>query len=381
MQGLPHPTAGGADLRDHVAGQQKLFHPVQYLHHCGFHLRLRHRGAGLHVHPAGRSARYFVRFGHRAFGLYLYDDAAGGNELPAGAARGHRGRPRQLLPDPDAGREREVCEEVLIDIDLLCADKEMAFEYINAVSDAGLEILDITLNNYSICKEAVLLEQSLSENIILLDISDSHTYMSLLSKGKLVSTEVIYEGLGSIISEIRKTINIPLNDLTRLTVYNVNYESENPDDAVYAWKDEKNVSHSINIKELNDCANKPLKAYIERIMQMCTPILEKGKTKFIMTGQGSKMDALAKCLREASKAEVKQYYPDTIGIRDAQMCSVYGSFFAYKEKASLNNLNVSCVDIAEYDSTVDQKKIDVEGETITMKIKKLFEQYRDREEK
>ena len=163
--------------------------------------------------------------------------------------------------------------------------------------------------------------------------------------------------------------------------YNVNYESENPDDAVYAWKDEKNVSHSINIKELNDCANKPLKAYIERIMQMCTPILEKGKTKFIMTGQGSKMDALAKCLREASKAEVKQYYPDTIGIRDAQMCSVYGSFFAYKEKASLNNLNVSCVDIAEYDSTVDQKKIDVEGETITMKIKKLFEQYRDREEK
>ncbi len=277
--------------------------------------------------------------------------------------------------------EREVCEEVLIDIDLLCADKEMAFEYINAVSDAGLEILDITLNNYSICKEAVLLEQSLSENIILLDISDSHTYMSLLSKGKLVSTEVIYEGLGSIISEIRKTINIPLNDLTRLTVYNVNYESENPDDAVYAWKDEKNISHSINIKELNDCANKPLKAYIERIMQMCTPILEKGKTKFIMTGQGSKMDALAKCLREASKAEVKQYYPDTIGIRDAQMCSVYGSFFAYKEKASLNNLNVSCVDIAEYDSTVDQKKIDVEGETITMKIKKLFEQYRDREEK
>ena len=82
--------------------------------------------------------------------------------------------------------------------------------------------------------------------------------MSLLSKGKLVSTEVIYEGLGSIISEIRKTINIPLNDLTRLTVYNVNYESENPDDAVYAWKDEKNVSHSINIKELNDCANKPI---------------------------------------------------------------------------------------------------------------------------
>ena len=121
--------------------------------------------------------------------------------------------------------EREVCEEVLIDIDLLCADKDITYEYINALSDAGIEVLDITLNNYSICKEAVLLEQSLSENIILLDINVNHTYMSLLSKGKLVSTEVIYEGLGKIIDTVRENINIPLNDLSRLVVYNVDYES------------------------------------------------------------------------------------------------------------------------------------------------------------
>ena len=247
--------------------------------------------------------------------------------------------------------EREVCEEVLIDIDLLCADKDITYEYINALSDAGIEVLDITLNNYSICKEAVLLEQSLSENIILLDINVNHTYMSLLSKGKLVSTEVIYEGLGKIIDTVRENIN------------------------------EKNESFSVSIRDLNENTLKPLNAYIDRILQMCKPILEGGKTIFFLVGQGSKMDALAKMLQAKANVNVKQYYPDTIGIRDAQMCSVYGSFFVYKEKALLNNLNVSCVDIAEYDSTVDQKKIDVEGETITMKIKKLFEQYRDKEEK
>ena len=277
--------------------------------------------------------------------------------------------------------EREVCEEVLIDIDLLCADKDITYEYINALSDAGIEVLDITLNNYSICKEAVLLEQSLSENIILLDINVNHTYMSLLSKGKLVSTEVIYEGLGKIIDTVRENINIPLNDLSRLVVYNVDYESASKDDAVYAWKNEKNESFSVSIRDLNENTLKPLNAYIDRILQMCKPILEGGKTIFFLVGQGSKMDALAKMLQAKANVNVKQYYPDTIGIRDAQMCSVYGSFFVYKEKALLNNLNVSCVDIAEYDSTVDQKKIDVEGETITMKIKKLFEQYRDKEEK
>ena len=277
--------------------------------------------------------------------------------------------------------EREVCEEVLIDIDLLCADKDITYEYINALSDAGIEVLDITLNNYSICKEAVLLEQSLSENIILLDINVNHTYMSLLSKGKLVSTEVIYEGLGKIIDTVRENINIPLNDLSRLVVYNVDYESASKDDAVYAWKNEKNESFSVSIRDLNENTLKPLNAYIDRILQMCKPILEGGKTIFFLVGQGSKMDALAKMLQAKANVNVKQYYPDTIGIRDAQMCSVYGSFFVYKEKALLNNLNVSCVDIAEYDSTVDQKKIYVEGETITMKIKKLFEQYRDKEEK
>lgn len=277
--------------------------------------------------------------------------------------------------------EKEVCEEVLIDIDLLCADKETTYGYINALYDAGLEILDITLNNYSICKEAVLLEQSLSENIILLDIGINHTYMSLLSKGKLTSTEVIYEGIGKIIDQVKQNINIPVNDLSRLVVYNVNYESENVNDAVYAWKNEKNESFSVSIKDLNSNASKPLNDYVDRILQMCKPILEGGKTIFFLVGQGSKMDALAKLLQSKAQVSVKQYYPDTIGIRDAQMCSIYGSFFVYKEKVLLNNLNVSCVDIAEYDSTVDQKKIDVEGESITMKIKKLFEQYRDREEK
>lgn len=277
--------------------------------------------------------------------------------------------------------EKEVCEEALIDIDLLCADKETTYGYINALYDAGLEILDITLNNYSICKEAVLLEQSLSENIILLDIGINHTYMSLLSKGKLTSTEVIYEGIGKIIDQVKQNVNIPVNDLSRLVVYNVNYESENINDAVYAWKNEKNESFSVSIKDLNSNASKPLNDYVDRILQMCKPILEGGKTIFFLVGQGSKMDALAKLLQSKAQVSVKQYYPDTIGIRDAQMCSIYGSFFVYKEKALLNNLNVSCVDIAEYDSTVDQKKIDVEGESITMKIKKLFEQYRDREEK
>ena len=112
---------------------------------------------------------------------------------------------------------------------------------------------------------------------------------------------------------------------------------------------------------------------------MCKPIIDSGSTSFYVTGEGSKMSELVVMLKKESGCETKAYYPDTIGVRDSSLCAIYGSFFVYKEKAMLNDLNVSCLDIAEYDQTVDQKKVDVEGESITTKIKKMFEQYRDEE--
>ena len=104
--------------------------------------------------------------------------------------------------------------------------------------------------------------------------------------------------------------------------------------------------------------------------------IDSGLTSFIVVGEGAKMKILNDELAKYSKCFVKEYYPEAIGIRDSSFCSVYGALFVYKEKAYLNSINVSCVDIAEYDSVVDLKKEDTEGESITNKIKKLFDTYR-----
>ena len=277
--------------------------------------------------------------------------------------------------------EKEVCEEVLIDIDLLCADKDMCYDYVRLLASSGLEVLDITLNNYSICKEAVLLEQSLNENIILLDICNEHTFLTLLSKGKLLSTEVIFEGLSKINDAVYNEYHLPKESISRLVKYNVNFDSIYPDDAVFAWNDEKQINHSITVSELSNCVKEPINNFLGKILTMCKPIIESGKTSFFVVGEGAKMNALVQELRTLSNCPTKSYYPDTIGVRDSSLCASYGSFFVYREKALLNDLNVSCVDIAEYDQTVDQKKVDVEGESITSKIKKMFEQYRDEEVK
>ena len=47
----------------------------------------------------------------------------------------------------------------------------------------------------------------------------------------------------------------------------------------------------------------------------------------------------------------------------------------YTVKVLLNNLDVNCIDLLTYDSLIDRRQLDSEGETITSKIRNLFKQY------
>lgn len=269
--------------------------------------------------------------------------------------------------------EREVCEEALIDVDLLCVDKDMAYNYVSVVEDAGLKVLDITINSYSIGKEASLIEESLKQNVICLEIGRNCTYLSLFSKGKLISSEVVFDGLDRIITEIRLRHDIPENDIVKLIKYDVRDDCEYPDDIVYAYN-LNNQTISITNKEINEIALESVYNLSEKFITMCKPIIDSGASLFI-TGEGQQMYSLVKSLKQMSNCEVKSYYPDTIGVRDSSLTALYGSLFVYKDKVLMNDLNVSCIDLLEYDSRIDQKEIDTEGETITTKIKNLFKQY------
>ena len=274
--------------------------------------------------------------------------------------------------------ENEACDEAILDIDLLCADKEMAFSYVELLSKAKLEILDLCLSNYAISKESVSLENSIGQTIILLDVGLNTTYMSLLSKAKLLSTEIIYEGLNKMADLVNDKYHLPSNIAPRLIKYNVDFDSNYPLDAVYAWNGDDS-SKSISTKELTDFLAPEIDAYLDRVTLMCKPIIQKGAS-FLLSGEGSNMKALIYKLKEKTGCEVKAYYPDAIGVRNSSLCAVYGALFVYKEKVNLNEISVNAVNMVEYDKTVNQIEVDVEGESITSKIKKLFETYKDRED-
>lgn len=272
--------------------------------------------------------------------------------------------------------EKEICNEVIVDIDLLCADINMCYEYVSAIEAAGLKVLDITLNNYACAKEASLLEDSFNRSIVLLDINKTCTYLSLLSKGKLVSTEIVFDGLNSLINRVYRTYNIPYNDIAKLVKYNVDYNSEHGDDVIYAWADQ-GVTRTITTNMLNEAIEKPLDALTDKLVAMCKPIIESGAS-IVLMGEGQQMKALSKLLEEKSGMQIRSYCPDTIGVRDPAMTSVYGAFIAYRDKAVMNDLSVTCIDLLKFEELINHKELDSEGETITTKIKNLFKQYMER---
>ena len=46
--------------------------------------------------------------------------------------------------------EREVADELIVDIDLLCADKSIGFDYVSILEELNIEVLDISLDMYAI---------------------------------------------------------------------------------------------------------------------------------------------------------------------------------------------------------------------------------------
>ena len=272
--------------------------------------------------------------------------------------------------------DRQIADKVLVDLDLLCADKNMCFDYVSVVEQAGVKVLDIVLNNYAISKEASLFEESINKNIILLDIQNTCTYLTVLSKGKIVSTEILFEGLNALYNKVYRQYNIPYDDIIKLVKYSTNYKSEYPDDVIYAITTQ-NETKTITTDNLNSAVFTALDDYTNHIISMCKPILE-AQAEILITSQGQQMKALIEMIKDKTQCEVKEHYPETIGIRNADYNALYGSFLIYKDKVYLNDLDVSCIDLLKYDSLIDQKEIDQEGETITTKIKNLFKQYIDR---
>ena len=275
--------------------------------------------------------------------------------------------------------EKEVCSSFSVDVDLLCGEKEAAYDYVEMVYECGLKVMDICLDSYAVGKEAALFEQTLNQNMILIDAGRTVTTLSLLSKGKLVSCEILKEGLGRTFAAASEKYGIPLSSSERLAKYNCSYGKEYSADAVFAWSNSKE-SLTLNEEELSVCVRPALDEYIGKLITTCQPILDSGPASITVIGEGAEMNAFTQLLEEKSGVPVRAYFPETIGVRDSNLTALYGSFFVYRDMNEIRGNEKSSIDLYELENVISRKTDDAEAETLTSKIRSLFEMSRKKEE-
>lgn len=270
----------------------------------------------------------------------------------------------------------ERCNELIVNIDLLCANRKVAFDIVSSVSEAGLEVMDIYLDTYAACKEAALFEQTVDQNVILIKMEYHNTTLSLLSQGKISASDRLNSGLSEMVFSLVDKYEFPIEASINLIKYNARLNlktySKNP---IYIWS-KNNETNTINERELCDTIKPSVQNWLDAIGSMCEPILQVGTPTVIITGEGGEMQGLDNLLADKLNVEVKNYSPETLGGRRSSLTGTLGLFYAYKDQQAIIGNDKNSVNMEQLEKTVSYKngnKSDSE-ESITKKLKgMLFE--------
>lgn len=270
--------------------------------------------------------------------------------------------------------ENERADHLVVDIDLLCADKNLAYEYVSLVEKSGIAVMDIMLDMYAICKEAALFEQTVNQNIVLLKIDYQTTSLALVSKGKLLTCDILYEGLNSIIKVVEDKYHLPFNVNDRLIKYNTNFsQNDNSHSAIFAWRTPSGESKYITQADLSLLVKEPIEELSSKINEACEEIFKSGQTDLVITGEGAKVESLVKMIKDVTKVETKAYFPETLGVRNSSYTALLGAIYGYRDLLKIKGDYDSSVNLLELSQIVELKTHDSEGETLTTRIRNLFD--------
>ncbi len=270
----------------------------------------------------------------------------------------------------------ERCNQLTIDIDLLCANRKLAYDMVGCVEKSGLKILDIFLDVYAVGKEAALFEQSVNQQVIILKIERTSTTLGLLRKGRMTTATVIPAGVGNLASVLVDKYKIKSDAAVDLFKYsavlNAKTLSDNP---VHIWS-EDNETQTLSERELVENVMPNVENWLTYVQKTCLPILQAGETTVIITGEGGETQGIAEVLHDRLQVEVRTYVPDTLGGRNAGLTAALGLFYSYQDRLPITGYTDDSIDMEAFIKAVSyREKKDGQStkeDTLTSKLKGLF---------
>ncbi len=103
----------------------------------------------------------------------------------------------------------EKCDILEADVDILCCDRLLTYDYATAIEQADLEIIDICLDNYAIAKEAALFEKTMKKYVLSIQFERNHTLFSLIYNGKIQTSLDDNVGYYTFVNPISEKFGVP----------------------------------------------------------------------------------------------------------------------------------------------------------------------------
>ena len=270
----------------------------------------------------------------------------------------------------------EKCSQLSIDVDLLCADRKLAYDLVGCVENAGLQVLDIFPEVYAVGKEAALFERAVEKQIVVLKIERQSTVLGLFRKGRLTTAGVLPAGLGNLVSDCVDQYGVATADAVELLKYSIRFNQKvYTDNPVHIWSKDGETK-TISEKQFVESIQKNVAQLVKDLIKTCEPILQAGPTTVIITGEGGETEGLSDLLSESLGCSVKCYIPETLGGRNAGLTAPLGLLYAYQDKLPITGYIDDSLDMDAFKKSVSyrekKKEIDSKEDTLTSKLKGLF---------
>lgn len=264
----------------------------------------------------------------------------------------------------------ESTTQFKMECDLFFADRSILYSFARCIEKANLEIMDIVLDAYAIGEEAAIFEKTIENYIVLVNLERQTTTMSLFSQGRLLNSEVLYEGYGNWVEPLKNSTGIKSDACIRLVMENATMEENASSQPIFLWAD-KDHEKTLSVKDVNDLVLPEALKWKDKIVSACEQITALGNTRMILTGEGCEIVGMKK-LAEMMNVETSIYVPQTIGARNSAYSAVLGAFYSWKDINTIRNNHACLCQMDLIEASLQTKTKEDEEHGFTKKLMKII---------
>lgn len=217
---------------------------------------------------------------------------------------------------------------------IITTKKDILYQYIMCVENAGYHVLEITVDAYACAKEAFDAVY-LNEGAVLIDIGHRSTTISFFEEGYLKYITKIGIGGYTLTKAIATRWQIPIE---KAELYKIRYgtceENIGNEDVIHVNKSDTGVTQYTQ-KDLSVLL-KEATAEMMRVIKGKLQIVENGRHfETVIVGGGGEIPDIDKIATKVLETTVRTYRPDTIGAREMSYVPNLGMLYYLNDRASL----------------------------------------------